>query len=333
MALPSVAVMLPVLNEVGMIDRCLETLTAQDYDGPLEILVVDGGSSDGTRDRLEEWRLRTPRLRVIANPRRRQSHGLNIAAAATDADILVRGDAHTTYAPDYVRRSVEALADTDLLAVGPPMVPDAQSRFGQAVARAFRTRLGIGPAAFHHSTEVTEADTVYLGAMTRATWLALGGLRTFPSGVAEDADLYYRLRSRGGKVIVDPRIVATYRPRETLPGLWRQFFRYGQGKAEMLHVNGEFPSWRPLAPLALIVALIIGLVLALIGFPWPLIAVAGLWLMVLAIIGRLRPLVMLAIASMHLSYGLGLIRGLLSAPERVRRQVLAASPPPTHTSP
>jgi hypothetical protein len=202
------------------------------------------------------------------------------------------------------------------------MRPASDTPFGEAVAAAYRSRLGIGPAGFHHAEDAIEGDTVYLGAMTRQTFLDNGGMRSLPSQVAEDADFYYRLRQSGGRVLIDPTIVSTYRPRSAPSSLWHQFFRYGLGKADMLYVNGEFPSWRPWAPLGLVVGLVLCLAIGLItGFWWPVVLVLGAWLLVLVIGGRGRIRRSLAIAIMHLGYGLGLIRGLLRSPRAVRAQV------------
>ena len=315
------AILLPVLNEGGSIDSCLQSLADQDYDGLIEILIADGGSTDDTLDRIGLWADRLQRLRIFENPERLQSAGLNLLADVAHSEILIRADAHTLYAPDYVSRSVAVLDDLPGAAVGGPMVPMGRSEFGKAVATAFRSPLAIGPARFHHASRATEADTVYLGAMKKDTWDALGGMRTFPSRVAEDADFYYRLRKAGGKVLVDPAIATIYRPRETITDLWRQFYRYGLGKADMLYVNGEFPSWRPLAPLALILGLAAGLVLLLWGDSRLLTIVLVAWLLALVIASRLSPLVLIATAVMHLSYGIGLLRGLLRSPRRVREWV------------
>jgi succinoglycan biosynthesis protein ExoA len=318
---PSAAILLPVLNEGANIDDCLRSLADQIYEGPIEILVADGGSTDDTLDRLGTWSDHLAGLRIFENPERVQSAGLNLLAEVAHSEILIRADAHSHYAEDYVSRSVAALAGTNRTAVGGPMVPEGTSDFGRAVANAFRSPLAIGPARFHHATVPTEADTVYLGAMTKETWDFVGGMRTLPSLVAEDADFYYRLRKAGGRVLVDPAIRSTYQPRDTVSGLWRQFYRYGLGKADMLYVNGEFPSWRPLAPLALVLGLAGGLVLLILGSPRGLSVVLSAWLIVLVIASRLSPMVVVATAVMHVSYGVGLLRGLARRPGRVRASV------------
>lgn len=327
MALPAVTVIVPTWNEVDSIDACLESLAAQDYEGTLSVVVADGGSTDGTLARLEEWRAHLPGLEVIANRDRVQSTGLNLAARTAPGDLLVRADAHTTYEPDYVRRSVDAHLETGS-AVGGVMAPEGTTPFGRAVAFAMTTPLTIGTGKFHYATERAEVDTVYLGAFPKSDFLAVGGLRTFPSGVAEDADFYYRWRRSGRTVVVDPSIRSTYRPRQSPGRLFSQYFRYGEGKAEMLFVNRRLPSWRPLAPLALVSALVVGSGLGVaLGLWWPLAVLVGAWLALLALsslrAGRLAPLVVVAAAIMHVAYGLGMVLGLLRG-RRARRTVPAS---------
>ncbi len=286
--------------------------------------MADGGSTDGTVERVGEWAERLS-LRIFENPDRLQSKGLNLLAAVATAEVLVRVDAHTTYSPDYMSCSVEALSASRASAVGGPMRPEGKNAFGRAVAAAYRSKVGIGPAPFHHSDENVEADTVYLGTMKRETFLNHGGLRTMPSGVAEDADFYYRLRKDGGRVLVVPEIRSTYRTRETPAGLWRQFYRYGLGKADMLYVNGEFPSWRPLAPMALVIGFLAFLVWGLTSTWLPLLALATIWLAVLLMAARGSPLRVAATAIMHSAYGIGLMRGLLRRPATVREAAIGKS--------
>jgi cellulose synthase/poly-beta-1,6-N-acetylglucosamine synthase-like glycosyltransferase len=320
---PDVTVLLPLLNEVESIDLCLESLAAQDYPGPIEILIAEGGSTDGTRERLSEWVAKLPRLRVIDNPRRLQSHGLNLLAEQATGEIVIRADGHTTYAPDYVRRSVETLQRTGAVVVGGLMKPTGSDRFTRAVAAAMTSPWAIGTAKFRHATREMETEAVYLGAMRRSDFLTIGGIRTFPTGVAEDADFFFRLSKAGARVVLDPLIVSRYQPRTELGSLFRQFRRYGQGKAEMFWANGEFPSWRPLAPLALVMTLAAASVISLIGGTLlPLGVLVGAWLIGSLLVflphGPLTPVVAVMAAVMQVAYGLGLAWGLLRGPGPVR---------------
>lgn len=320
---PSVSVILPVYNESDTIRSVIGSLLGQDYSGDVEIIVADGGSTDGTREILQELAEAASQINIIENPARRQSAGLNAAARVAGGGLLVRADGHTTYAPDYIRRCVEALAfGAD--ATGGTINPVGVDGFGGAVAAAMRSPLAIGTARFHHATTRQEADTVYLGAFPAAKFAAIGGFRAFPSGAAEDADFYYRWRRAGMTVLVDPTIVSSYRPRDTAGSLWRQYFRYGQGKAELLWANGQFPSWRPLAPLILALGLVATTGFAILsGNFWPLAILASVWVGVLLVaaftVDGSSPRVPLAAGIMHLAYGAGLMWGLLRGPGPVRR--------------
>jgi succinoglycan biosynthesis protein ExoA len=331
--LPSVTVLLPAYNERRNIDACLESLQAQEYGGDVTVVVAEGGSDDGTRERLVEWLAQFPGLQVIDNPRRLQSFGLNLAAEAAKGDVLVRADAHTTYAPDYLIRSVAALTGSAAVAVGGLQRAEGRTAFGEAVAVAMHSPLGLGPARFRHARQPEEVDTVYLGAFRRADFHELGGYRSLPTGVAEDADLYFRWRQQGRVVLVDPAIRSTYRPRDTVKALARQHWRYGVGKAEMAHANGRLPSWRPLAPLGLLLGLVSGLAAWVIaGWPWLFAGVVVAWLAVIAAVALRqvqRPALLLrvvvAVVTMHLSYGAGLAWGLARGPRHVRRHLDGAS--------
>lgn len=315
------SVLLPVLDEERHIDACLASLADQEYEGQLEVIVAEGGSRDGTGARLAAWSKRLD-LTVVDNPRRRQAPGLNLAAERASGEVLIRADAHTEYARDYVSRSVAALVGIPGGAVGGPMRPEGIGRFGRAVAAAMRSPLTTGPGRFHQEDAAGEVDTVYLGAFRREDFLALGGFRAFPSGSGEDADLYFRMRRGGRRVVLDPAIRSVYRPRERPGALFRQHLRYGWVKGEMLWVNGAFPSWRPLAPLGLIAGLVAGLGLGVAGSWWPLLVLACGWLVLVGAVAarspRLLGPVVLAATLMHLGYGLGLWWGLLRGPGPVR---------------
>ncbi|MCI0425445.1 MAG: glycosyltransferase family 2 protein [Actinobacteria bacterium] len=318
---PSVTILLPVLDEEDHIGLVLDDLAAQDYQGEIEVIVADGMSTDRTREIVLDRATRDRRLRLIDNPGRSQAHGLNAAASVAAGEVLIRADGHTRYASNYVSTSVTALEETGG-AVGGRMNPVGSNGFGRAVAAAMNHPLTMGPARFHHATSREPVDTVYLGAFHKRDFQAVGGIRSFPSGSSEDADFYYRWRLSGRRVYVDPEIVTLYTPRRTVRALWRQYWRYGQGKSEMLWANGRLPSWRPLVPMALVLALAAGFVVGSTGSWLPLVVVIALWLALLVVValsGRPpTPLVIVAGGVMHLAYGLGAIWGLVRGPRGVR---------------
>jgi len=268
------------------------------------------------------------RVRLVHNPDQVQSAGLNRAASHATGTLLVRLDAHTTYAEDYVTASLEASRPG--VAVGGPMNAQGSTTWSKATAAAMQEPLAIGPARFHHATSVETVDTVYLGTFNRESFLELGGYRSFPSGTVEDTDFYRRWRANGGTVSVDPEIRSWYRPRETWRALTRQYYRYGRGKAELVWVNGRLPSLRMLAPAALVAGFVVSIALG-IAVTWiPLmVAAAGWTLLLVAVAVRAnssRLTTAIVAATMHVAYGSGLWMGLIAGPPTVRKLGLNPAP-------
>lgn len=256
--MPSVSVVLPALDEAASIGACLRSLCEQDYTALEEILVVDGGSTDATRAMVESI---GPPVRLLDNPRVTAAAAMNIGLAAAQGDIVCRADAHTTYATDYVRRCVEVLLETGATVVGGPMRPVGATPFGRAVAAVTSTPIGVGPGRFHYAERRMEVDTVYLGCWWRQRLIDVGGFdEEGLQWAAEDHELNFRIRAAGGTVVVDPSIRSWYEPRGTPGALWRQYRNYGTGKASTLAKHRSLPSWRPLAPAALVAAAVVGAV-------------------------------------------------------------------------
>jgi glycosyltransferase involved in cell wall biosynthesis len=305
-------VIVAVLNEEANIGHVMST--ALSNEAVLEIIVADGGSDDGTVQKVLERARNDPRVKLLTNPDKGQATGLNRAALAATGALLIRLDGHTRYADDYVTASLSAWEPG--VAVGGPMRAEGSTPWGRATASAMDDQLAIGPAKFHHADEVEDVDTVYLGTFEREKFVSIGGYRTFPSGTVEDTDFYARWRSSGGTVRVDPAIESWYTPRDTWRGLTRQYFRYGRGKAELVWLNGRLPSLRPLAPALLVAGTV---VLTAVGFTvsWvPLTALGVAWLGALTLVSaramssKIR--VGVVAGTMHAAYGTGLWWGLLA---------------------
>jgi succinoglycan biosynthesis protein ExoA len=311
-AAPTVSIILPTLNERGFIRDCLDSLLAQDYASVAEILVADGGSDDGTREIVARA---GGNVRLVDNPGVSAAAGMNTGLACATGDVVVRADAHTLYAGDYVRRCVAVLLETGADNVGGPMRPVGTSNFGRAVAAVTSSPFGVGPGRFHYADRRQDVDTVYLGCWYRATLEALGGYdESRLQWAAEDQELNFRLRRRRGRVVVDPTIRSWYFPRGDPAALARQYFNYGMAKASTLAKHRSLPSWRPLAPAGLVA--VTALAAASRGLPRLVVpaAHAGACAAVAARLAK-DPGVAFhrawgALAICHWSYGLGVWSGL-----------------------
>lgn len=311
---------MPTFLERTAIVDCLSSLERQDYPGPIRILVVDGGSTDGTREIVSRRAASDPRIELLDNPGRSAASALNIGLAACRTPVLVRVDAHAIYSPSYVARSVAVLQESGAADAGGPMRPVGTTRFGRAVAAITTSRLGIGWGSFHYASSRVFVDTVFLGAYWTETLRRLGGWDTTSlQWGAEDHELNLRLRDGGGKIVCDPTIESWYFPRETPRGLARQYRNYGLGKASTLAKHRRLPTLRPLAPAALVGAALAGLPMALATrrarFTLPVVAwaaVAGsgaLWISRSRRVDANRTFVALSIC--HWAYGFGFIEGLI----------------------
>ena len=308
---PTVTISIPVLNEEAFIDRCLNALDRQTYARIVEVLVIDGGSTDRTRELASRHRL----VRVISNPRRIQSAGLNLALREANGDVFIRVDGHCEVADDYVARCVDSLQQTGAHMVGGAMTPEARGTFLQrGIAAAMSSRLGAGPARFHSGGLAGWVDTVYLGAYRTEDALAIGGYAE-DQPTNEDAEFAHRMRQRGG-VWFDPTIRSRYVPRSSIRALSRQFWRYGHGRAVTVRKHPASLSPRQLVAPALVILLL---------SPWRRRATA-LYLSGVAgravLEARSDPGAAvgfaLSLPTMHVMWGSGFLFGVLSASARQR---------------
>jgi succinoglycan biosynthesis protein ExoA len=304
-----VSVIVPTLNERDFIHDCLASLANQRHADITEILVLDGGSSDGTR---ELARAAGPLVRVVDNPGVTAASAMNRGIEAAASEVICRADAHAVYAPDYVARCVTVLEETGATVVGGPMRPVGTTPFGRAVAAVTTSPFGVGPGAFHFANTRMDVDTVYLGCWRREKIQALGGYdETNLQWGAEDHELNFRVRQSGGRIVVDPTIRSWYFPRETPRALGRQYFNYGVGKASTLAKHRSLPSWRPLAPAALVIVSVASALAAgrLRGrLLVPAVHAAGCLAVTRALSGRARvdpARVLVAIEICHWAYGAG----------------------------
>lgn len=315
---PYVTVIIPMHNEEHYIAQCLESALANDYPRDrLEILVADGMSTDRSREIVQNYAEKYPIIRLIENQKINQAAALNLGIQEAQGEIIVRMDAHTLYAPDYIRRCVELLRTTEAANVGGPQRAMGTNYISNAIAIALIIPFGIGDARFRYAEKEMWVDTVYLGAWRKSTLEALGGFNEEWT-VNEDYELNYRLRKAGGKILLSPKIRCWYFVRPSLRALARQYFRYGLWKVKTLVAYPDSLRWRQLAPPALVVSLFVSLLMLSLG--WSLGAVIPALYLLANLVASIwtafrkgwkhLPLLPIAFATIHLSWGIGFIAGL-----------------------
>lgn len=332
MALPFVSIITPCYNEHNTIGLLLEGIYRQSYPRTaLEVVIADGGSTDATLEVIHAFQSRHPDLaiRVVPNPQRITPAALNRAIAAARGEILIRLDAHSIPASDYVARCVAALEQGLGDNVGGvwEIRPGAKSWIARAIAIAASHPLAVGDAQYRRAPETARSvDTVPFGAFRRALFDRIG-LFDERLPINQDYELNARVRQHGGVIWLDPAIRSVYIARPTLRLLARQYWRYGFWKARMLAHHPTTLRWRQAIP-PLFVAGLLGLA---ISAPFATAARRMLGVMIAmyggalgaagvhAAVQRRDPALSaglpLAIATMHLCWGSGFlwsIRSLLA---------------------
>ena len=303
---PSVSVIIAAAAAKNSLPTALDALESQDYPGPIEVVVATG---DLPTSRAADGH----DVVIVDNPSGHTPAGLNLAAKASSGEILVRVDAHSSIPPDYIRRLVDALRVTKADNVGGRQVPIGTTFIEKAIAAAMSSRFGAGDARYRIGGEPGPADTVYLGAFPRSVFDRVGGyderfLRN------QDYELNHRIRESGGVVWFDPDIAVGYRPRASIAALGRQYFQYGRWKRLFARTHRSLRP-RQWAPPLLVIALGASLV-GSIWWSW-LLALPILYVLELVAIGLAAlpregsPAILMpvALAVMHISWGVGFLLG------------------------
>jgi succinoglycan biosynthesis protein ExoA len=321
MTTPIVSIIVPCRNEQAHIHACLRSILGQDLEPEeCEIIVADGMSDDGTRDMLQQLAAEDPRVRVVDNPGRIVSTGLNTAIRVARGAVIIRMDAHTEYAADYVRQCLAVLRETGADNVGGPVRTKSMGALQAAICAAYHSPFAVGGARFHNGAYEGYVDTVPYGCWPRQIFDQIG---LFDEELIrnQDDELNLRLIRRGGKIWQSPRIKSWYRPRSSLRCLFRQYLQYGYWKVRVIQKHRKPAAVRHLVPGSFVLAVI---VLSLLALWWPVAAWA--WLGLIGIYGAynlgvslliaarqawiLLPLLPLVLACYHLGYGYGFVRGV-----------------------
>lgn len=312
---------MPCRNERKYIESCLRDLLAQEpLPGGFEVLIVDGISDDGTRAILSRFTAQNQVFRVIDNPKRIASVGLNAAIREAKGQIIIRMDVHSEYASDYLRSCVETLRATGADNVGGPQRTKADGYIQEAVAAASHSPFSVGGARFHDVDYEGHVDTVLYGCWGKESFDRFG---YFDEELVrnQDDEHNFRIVRNGGKIWQSPKIRSWYHPRCSLSGLFRQYLQYGYWKVRVIQKHRMAASVRHLVPGAFLASLC---ALGAAGSVWqPAWWMLGLLLLVYVFAsfaasvhcalknkGVLLPVLPVVFATYHLGYGIGFLCGV-----------------------
>jgi len=245
-----------MLNEADHVHAFVADVAGQDFEGEIELLVADGGSKDGSLERLKEAAERAGvDLILLSNPSRWVSSGLNACIERARGDLIVRLDCHSRYPPDYVRLCAQAAEETGAWNVGGVVVPVGETEIERAVACAMDSPFGgIGWTRQAAVGARVEVDTVTYGAF-RPEAFELAGRFDESLIRNQDDELNLRLRLAGGRIVLDPSIRVQYRPRGSLTKVFRQYYAYGLWKVPVMLKHRRALSGRSLVPVVFVTSL------------------------------------------------------------------------------
>jgi succinoglycan biosynthesis protein ExoA len=327
---PFVSIIIPCYNEQATIGFLLDAILAQTYPRPqMEVVIADGLSQDGTLEMIEAFHNRHAdlALRVVDNPLHNIPAALNKAMTQAHGEIFLRLDAHSIPMPEYVERCVQALRSGLGSNVGGVWLirPGGKGWIAQAIAAAAAHPLGVGDAGYRRNASAGPVDTVPFGAFRRELIEELGNFdETLLAN--EDYEFNARIRQAGGVVWLEPQIQSTYISRASLADLAEQYWRYGYWKFKMLRRYPRTLRWRQALPPAFVLNLVGFMILSLFfaEIRPVLILETLIYLLILAAGGLvlsvrehkplLLPGLILAILTMHLSWGSGFLWSLISTP-------------------
>lgn len=328
--LPFVSILVPVRNEEKYIARCLDSIIHQDYaPWAFEVIVVDGASTDRTREIILAFQQHYGNLMLIDNPRHLVAISLNLGLQRARGEIIIRVDGHATIMPDYLTQCINVLTNTQADCVGGAIKNINESKAARGIALAMSSSFGVGNSRFRLSGYEGYVDTLAFGAYRRNVFEKIGG---FDEELVrcQDDEFNYRLRKNKGKIYLSASIQSCYFPRTDLKNLGRQYFEYGLWKIRVLQKHPSVMQPRQFVPPVFVLALLTLPILSAI-VPLARLALAGilaLYIMTtLACAMRLWmqsddssfPVMLASFPIMHLSYGLGFWTGLIKFRRRWRQ--------------
>ena len=320
---PQISIIIPTRNEEKSIAGCLESVINCDYDlGQIEIIVSDGLSTDRTRTIVEEYQKEYSGIKLINNPSQFTPHGLNRGVESASGEFIMILGAHSEISKNYISSNIQILEENpDIGASGGRIVNAHENPTSEAISLAMSSKFGVGNAKFRTQDYQGYVDTAAFAVYRREVFDKTG---MFDENLVrnQDAEFNYRIRQAGYKIFLTSDCYAKYYVRSTFKKLFVQYYQYGFWKIHFNLIHQKITSLRQIFPMLFILILL--LTLTSWTFFMPLFYVSlGLTLLhfLLALYFSFRKfsklqkilLVFKSFYTLHISYGLGYLLGILNA--------------------
>ena len=347
---PFVSIVVPCRNEATSLARSVQSILASNYPPDrMEVIVADGMSQDGSRALLDQLAAGDARLRILENPARITPTALNRAIEAAHGDFILRIDAHSVIAPDYISTLVGYLEQNpEAWGAGGRMITEPETRglFAEPISIVLSHRFGVGNSRFRTGGRASaqQVDTVFNCCWRRDVFRRVG---LFHEQLirSQDIEMSSRIAAAGGTLWLVPQAETTYFAKSRFAAYVRHNWANGIWSVVPAIYLGYLPvGWRHLVPLAFVASLGCATAIAALipelrllpllpALPYALVnflaSCAAAWSRRSL---RLAPLLALTFAGLHLAYGAGSLWGALRvAASALRHPEIFSRTPSTTT--
>ncbi len=321
----NISIIIPCRNEKNFIGMCLDSIIANDFPkDSVEVFVVDGISEDGTRDIIMDYAQKYPFIRLLDNPEKVTPVAMNRGIKEANGDYIMVLSSHSKVNNNFIKANVESLEENTADCVGGILItlPANDNLLAQVIAFVLSNPFGVGNSYFRIGFKDPKyVDTVPFGCYKKEVFRKIG---LFDEDLVrnQDDEFNFRLNKNGGKVLLTPNIVSYYHARDSLLKLWKMYYQYGYFKPLVAKKLNAVLTWRQLTPACFIGSLITSIILSLIvqQLIWLPFLIMLLYLVTnlafsfsIALNKGLKYIFLLpvAFATLHFSYGIGYLKGIL----------------------
>jgi succinoglycan biosynthesis protein ExoA len=259
-----ISIIIPTFNEAGNIEECLEAILKNSFPiSNVEIIIVDGGSKDGTVNILNRYSYNGPKIHIINAPGTSVYSALNIGLQYASGDYIIRVDSRSVIPENYISKCISNLDEKNAAVAGGVQKQFGKDIYQNTIAEVLQSPFGTGNAKFRRGNFSGYVDTVYLGVFRRNTFDLVGLYDDDGIVISEDAMMNARIREKGGKIYLDNSLIVKYPAKKNIRELIRQYFIYGGAKAHTFEKYKRLTAARQYVVLLASVAAIVISILSL----------------------------------------------------------------------